>query len=514
MDVQFFTTFSKRNNSTKIPIGFPVTTKSCTLKDETSIENPILILRDELNFEPWQFSYCYIPKWRKYYYCSEPVWRIGTWEISCACDILGTRRAEIFNSNQYVTRCSAEYNGYISDMLYPATTETRLYSWKIDSPWKTAASAGSYVVGIISGDTAMSLGSTKYWVLSPTAFRNLMTYLLSDTFADYVSGATTQPSDPDNPSSEPVTVAGDLTADIVKNILNPIQYMVSCKWFPFDYDDMPGTAAMLQKFGWWNIVNATVAGKVLNPDNAKVVKAIGANMPNHPYTLARGEYMNFAPWTKVHLDFYPFDRIIIDPEWMIGFNQATGPDDPSYYVYMMLYVDLISGMGYLDVTPGGDYPLQDALYVRTTAQIGVDIALAQETNNIVSSGMNLVGGTMGGLATALAGGLFTGISQAVSGIQNALENALPQIQVNNVNGGMGGYERPVILSACFILPVEDNNTINGRPLCKWKHIGEYVNGQNPDPVFIQCANVQLSNIPHKEERDYCVAALETGVYLE
>lgn len=227
--------------------------------------------------------------------------------------------------------------------------------------------------------------------------------------------------------------------------------------------------------------------------------------------------MNFSPWTKYHIDFYPFDRIIIDKSWFITRVIPSGETEPTtvYGIQMMLRVDLISGMGFLEVQNvyTGD-PGQNPVYVRTTAQVAVDVALAQESSNVVSSAMQASTGIIGGIVNALTGNVFMGISQGVSGIYNAAESLAPQIQTSNVNGGMTGYDQPVVLSACCIIPVDEKPDINGRPLCAWRLLGSYIAGTDPDPVFVQCANVQMSTILHQSERDQVIAELERGVYLE
>lgn len=509
MEVQFYKNFDKRPNSTKIPIGYQYYPEQCTLKNETSIENPILLLRDEANLQPWDYQYCYIPIWGKYYYCSEPVWKIGVWEISCSCDILASYRGNIFNTSQYVTRCSAEKNGYISDAYYPATDQTRLYSVYLDRlyyPTELGNYAGSYVVGLISGQSASSVGSTTYWLMSPAQFRGLMTYLMAD-FITQVTGGSEQPS-----PGDPVSVVTDLSETTMKAIFNPMQYITSVKWFPIDYSIINISSENITKFGWWQLTQ-TFVGKRIQPPTTGLRFGPGrVVLPQHPYAAERGPYMNHEPWTKYSLDIYPFERVVINPGQALATETETGA---IYSVEYYVQCDLITGEGVLVVREAGDTEAKQYEIYRGYAQIGVDIQIAQITSNVlqgISTGTQTV---LSGIAGFLTGGVAGAIAGAASGIADTIQSVAPVVQTSGTNGNMVCYQLfyPK-LSAVFILPVDDNNTINGRPLCKTVLLGTYVQGSDPDPVYVQCANVQFSSALHKEDRDFIISSLENGVYLE
>lgn len=510
MEVRFFTNFGKRPNSTKIPIGYQYYPKDCTLKNETSIESPVLILRNELNMEPWTYQYCYIPKWGKYYYCSEPIWKIGTWEISCTCDILASYRGEIFNTNQYITRCSAEKNGYISDALYPATDETRLYSVYLDRlyyPTELGNYAGSYVVGLISGQSNSSVGSTTYWFMSPAQFRGLMTYLMADFITEVTGGSEQTP-----PSTDPVSVVTDISEDTMKAIFNPMQYIASVKWFPIDYSIINISSENITKFGWWQLSQQFLGKKIEPPQTGLRFGPGRVVLPQHPYAAERGAYMNHEPWTKYSLDIYPFERVMINPGLALATETETGA---LYSIEYYVQCDLITGEGVLVVREAGDTEQKQYEIYRGYAQIGVDIQIAQLTSNIlqgVSSGVQAVGS---GILGFLTGGIAGAITGAASGIADTIQSVAPVIQTAGSNGNMVCFQLfyPK-LSAAFILPVDDNNITNGRPLCKNRLLGSYISGSDPDPVYVQCANVQFPSAIHKEDRDYIIAALENGVYLE
>lgn len=509
MEVQFYKNFDKRPNSTKIPIGYQYYPEQCTLKNETSIENPILLLRDEVNLRPWEYQYCYIPIWGKYYYCSEPVWKIGVWEISCSCDILASYRGNIFNTTQYVTRCSAEKNGYISDAFYPATDQTRLYSVYLDRlyyPTELGNYAGSYVVGLISGQSDSSIGSTTYWLMSPAQFRGLMAYLMAD-FITQVTGGSEQPS-----PGDPVSVVTDLSETTMKAIFNPMQYITSVKWFPIDYSIINISSENITKFGWWQLTQ-TFVGKRIKPPTTGLRFGPGrVVLPQHPYAAERGPYMNHEPWTKYSLDIYPFERVVINPGQALATETETGA---IYSVEYYVQCDLITGEGILVVREAGDTEAKQYEIYRGYSQIGVDIQIAQITSNVlqgISTGTQTV---LSGIAGFLTGGIAGAIAGAASGIADTIQSVAPVVQTSGTNGNMVCYQLfyPK-LSAVFILPVDDNNTANGRPLCKSVLLGTYVQGSDPDPVYVQCANVQFSSALHKEDRDFIISSLENGVYLE
>lgn len=106
-------TFSKRENSTKVPTGTG-SDVSVNLKQPTSLDEPTFTL----STNPMSFNYL---KWdNNYYFIREKRYiHNGLYEIDCEIDVLATYKASIKASTQYVLRTSVSANDMIYDDMYP-----------------------------------------------------------------------------------------------------------------------------------------------------------------------------------------------------------------------------------------------------------------------------------------------------------------------------------------------------------------------------------------------------------
>lgn len=84
------------NNSEKNKIGKSLSNLnifSGTLKEETSVTNPIIIMELE---NPTGFNYAYIPEFGRYYFIDDMISvRNGLWSISMSVDVLESFKNEI-----------------------------------------------------------------------------------------------------------------------------------------------------------------------------------------------------------------------------------------------------------------------------------------------------------------------------------------------------------------------------------------------------------------------------------
>lgn len=83
-----------------------------TLREETSITNPIITIQAEnINF-----NYIYILEFKRYYYVNNYTSiRNDLWEIECSVDVLMSYSEAIGNLTAFIDRNENEYNKYISD---------------------------------------------------------------------------------------------------------------------------------------------------------------------------------------------------------------------------------------------------------------------------------------------------------------------------------------------------------------------------------------------------------------
>lgn len=90
-----------------------IQTMTGTLRDGTSIINPVIIIADPTDF---RFNYMYIGEFGRYYFITDvKSVRNGVWEITGAVDVLTTYNAGIRNCNAIAKRNSNRVDAYLTD---------------------------------------------------------------------------------------------------------------------------------------------------------------------------------------------------------------------------------------------------------------------------------------------------------------------------------------------------------------------------------------------------------------
>lgn len=88
---------------------------TCTLKEKTSIVNPVFLLAD-IGTHYSDCNYIYVPELNRYYYVLDVIAvRNGVWELHCHVDVLMTYRNEIRSQTCIVERQENISNMYLSD---------------------------------------------------------------------------------------------------------------------------------------------------------------------------------------------------------------------------------------------------------------------------------------------------------------------------------------------------------------------------------------------------------------
>lgn len=95
-------------------ISMQASLQGCVLKDDTSVENPVILVRNTGNISG--YNYMYIPDFHRYYYIEEIVSvQNGLWELHGHVDVLQTYGNAI--RSQYATCKRQEnlFNLYLDD---------------------------------------------------------------------------------------------------------------------------------------------------------------------------------------------------------------------------------------------------------------------------------------------------------------------------------------------------------------------------------------------------------------
>lgn len=462
-----FYQFAKRTNSTKRPSGgqeFGI-----DLKAPCNIIDPEIKIATQN--DPTGYNYCYLPTFSRYYWVKNWTYADGLWDASLTVDTLASYRDQIGNSTEYVTRSSAQYDGTISDGLYPASAKVQSVTTAFQGGFAETISGGFFVIGFIA-KAANSIGAITYAVMTPTNAKKLSAKLLTDV--SYLSIDNTEISD-----------------SLTKVLFNPYQYIVSCNYFPFDIAKITAHLPLVSSVdvGWWSI---GVPCWILGEDNNKLTKSVSVSIPKHPQAVSRGGYCNASPYTDYTIFLQPFGVIPLDASKLWGAGTLS----------IQYMVDLFTGDSILRI-----FTDSKQLVHETTAKLGVPIQLSNIAFDIPSgSGLLQTGiaAALGGLQAAFSGG---SISDVGNGILNAAQATNADVASKGATGSTIAFDSVPYMVARFKILVDDNNEDHGRPLCKRVQLSTI-------PGYIMVDDPDIALTATAEEIDSVKSYMKNGFFYE
>lgn len=493
----------KRVNSTKT---FKVTDfdieLDCTLKADCSVLAPVItVIWSETRWQPSDVNYVWIPLFRRFYFVNDIIYQQNRITYALNCDVLGTYQQYLMESTQYVLRSASAGDLDIVDSLYPATAEITS-DVKSFTAWElTTLNSGYYVLGVVNDDTS-AVGGLSYYVMSNAQFAALRDALLANY--DYMGIDDTE-----------------ISAELQRAIINPFQYIASCKWYPFQ-PPTGGTIGSISICGWtFNVAAYKLAAGGMWQRTTVVT------LPSHPQA-SRGRWLKLTPYTQYTVFYPPFGVIPIDPAHVRNSNS----------IVMHCKVDCVSGVGTLEIF-SGTAESQDAFVYWSDCMVGVEIQLSQlsvlngitstvssvatgavgaVTGNIGSmiggiaeTGVKLIGATAAGITNALQGGATGG--EVFAGIGSSLLASMGQLSVQGGNGSIAAYQTSGRVGWRFTKVVNSDNEDLGTP-CASKKLLSTLRGfttiQSPDLDNVPATMPELNLIrqymtsgffiePHEEE---------------
>lgn len=463
-----FYQFAKRTNSTKRPSGG--LEKVINLKAPCNIINPEIKIATE--GDPTRYNYCYMPTFDRYYWVKNWTYAAGLWTASLTVDTLASYREQIGNSTEYVTRASAQYDGTISDGLYPATAKVQSVTNAFQGGFAETISGGFFVIGLIA-KAPNSIGAVTYVVMTPTNAKKLSAKLLTDV--SYLSIDNSEISD-----------------NLTKVLFNPYQYIVSCNYFPFEIAELVAHLPLVSSadVGWWSV---DVPCWILGENNNNFTKSVNVNVPKHPQAAARGEYCNAAPYTDYSIFLQPFGVIPLDASKLWDVTTLS----------IQYVTDLFTGDSILRIFTNANQLVHESV-----AKLGVPIQLSNITFDIPSGNGGLlqtgIAAAFGGLQAALSGG---SISDVGNGILNAAQATNADVASKGATGSTIAFDSIPYMVARFKILVDDNNEHHGRPLCKRVQLFSI-------PGFIMVDDPDIALTATAAEIDSVKSYMKNGFFLE
>lgn len=437
------TSFAKKINSTARPVsleGF-----SCELKSETDIMNPTVVLN--VSTYPGQYNYAYIAQFERYYFIDRWRWANGLWEADLSVDVLATWKAFIGNSEQYVLRSRTDYDNTIVDNLYPTFAGTASSRSGSDFSWPSSFADGWFILNVLSSDAQYTNGST-YYALNLENFNKLRVNLFSNI--DWLD-------------------ISDISQNLQKAILNPIDYVTNVFWIPFTPPTIGTTTNF--KLGYWSV--GDVSGRIVSPSSFNTMQ-LTFTIPQHPQTETRGVWLTRSSYTEYELYIPPFGPISIPSEVLAGGTT----------LYIMIYLDPTGGRSVLMGSLSDEFT---TILFQSYANVSIPISLGQAGENglgtLAGFGTMIGGGVAAGLASSVAGGI-AGVSAIIGGAISSMTSMLPVQTAGGSGGSMAVLQTPFELRAKYKLLVNEDIEHFGRPYCKKSKL-------NLLPGYILCKDADV-----------------------
>lgn len=185
MNVNFYTSFSKRRNSTLQPSGSS-TVHDCKLKENCSVHDPVLIL----STNTFNYEYAYISTWGKYYFITDCVSLAnGLVEYHLTEDVLATYKTQIGNLYAHVLYSASDYDPMIIDSrIQVKSTRQILYSEDTNAVF----GGGCYILTAHAAEPGNSTGMALSWALTQSGMAKVREWLSSASvfaaLANYFNG--------------------------------------------------------------------------------------------------------------------------------------------------------------------------------------------------------------------------------------------------------------------------------------------------------------------------------------
>ena len=481
--------FEKKENSTKRPSTGTTRYIQGILKEPCSIMTPVIkIERLPADAIPGSYTYARWVQADRYYFIEDWVWVNGLWEVHMKEDVLATFKTEIGNNTEYVLRTDSttDFNGEITDTVYPATTDVVTESYSLTNIFTTDLTVGCYIVGIISGGNSQAVGAVSYYAMTSSQFGALKNKLFSNDNLE-IMGII------DSGGQALIT---DLSQEVLKTMYNPYQYIVSCMWFPFGVSAIPSSSPVTSiKIGWWDY---SLSGNRLYAQTFELGNE-QFTVRAHPQA-SRGSYLNYAPYTRMTL-IGRFGAVPID----------TTMFSPGNEIIISYMIDLITGQCYTKLSKRIGTAVD--LFAERNFLIGVPIQIAQVGTDYLGtavSAINTIPQIMGGAISGIASGkgaIMGAIAGGASGIYNTLQSAMPQVETGGQNGSFLAPVNNTHMIVQFYKIVDEDISHRGRPLCELRQL-------NTLSGFILCAEGEIDISCYDNERKEIVRYLTDGFFWE
>ena len=300
-----FGSFVKRKNSTKVPTVELTDSRTVTLKESCSQDNPVFICTGN-NFN---YNYC---QWDgKYYFINDIVsLRNNLIEIHCEIDVLATYKASIQATTAYVMYDSTS-NSEIPDNRLPMKTSASVGVKTVTCPF--VPDGGCYILSLTGAH-----GTTGVYKTDASGLASLIDDV-SD-ISDDLFDMPVAPTPPTPPTTSTIETEIQFAADMIKYFVDCIKWILTVLTYPisqfFGSGDIPqnirecrfipfnvGTTLGLQDIYLGTFKTGQQLGK-LNTDTVHRTVSVDIPWPTevvNNQTVTISDYRRRSPYTELYL---------------------------------------------------------------------------------------------------------------------------------------------------------------------------------------------------------------------
>ena len=464
MKLKYWTGFSKRKNSTKIPTA-TATEIDVWWKEDTPIDAPSVVLAtNAINID-----YVYINDFGKYYTVSSIIKLTdGTTQYDLKEDVLATHKTEIGNTVAHIARSSSGYDTMMIDSMLPIKS-TKLISKASYDP-SIFSSNGCFVLSI-TNVKASANGFAASYICSYNILENVANVLMNM----------------------------DISSMVIKSIYRPFDCVISCTWLPIKL--ATATANCTSEEIYFGDYNSHISGYRLT---TPTISNIGSVTVTPTYT----DFRMVPPYTTYSL-MMPFYGLVdlnaSDIRNMIQLGSVS----------IGWNLDLASGDMTVGIYTGASIIGQTFNY-----NIGVNCPIAQTSNNMTGT-IASIGGTVGGLigtGISIATGNVPGAVLSGSAVLGSATSAALSYNTRStsIKGGINGRS-VAALGGEFVLSeyaMETADPDDASYIATYGRPVGLAHAINNHSGFVQCENASVTIAGDDFEREEINSFLNGGFYYE
>lgn len=407
-------TFTKKENSTKVPNLIPVTDVQGDIIEPSSIIDPVIKLA---SINPsFTNTYAQIPAFdNRYYFVTDWKFMDGFWHVYLHLDVLASWKTDIGNSTQYVERAHSAQNEYIVDQMFPSTGKMTHSQVEVMAGLNDTFYNGWFCLNITGSESDTTIGS---YLCEWATFKNVISEMLLLNDDD--------------------SFWANLAQGLRNSIAKPFDHLGNVIWFPEPYFDPLSTSAVHSiTLGAVTLTGTTAKPMTFYPTVGDIWQSSTLNLPKHPQASTYGKYMNLKPFSKyIYRDDLTGD-VELDPLQLI--------DKTTFTVWKC--TDPLTGTQIVAL-PDGQTRI---------AQAGVLVPMENNSLNaggILNSAISAAVGAMSGNPIAVA-----------ASIASATDSLLPTVTSTSQQGSTVLSHRSVVLDAYFWNSVGHDTNDLGNPYC-------------------------------------------------